>query len=67
MAREANMVVVDDDFAQDLAGRLQHAAEHECRWIDARTLQQRSFWDRRLDAGAFTLVRMMLFVLGQRY
>ena len=67
MAREANMVVVDDDFAQDLAGRLQHAAEHECRWIDAHTLQQRSFWDRRLDAGAFALVRMMLFVLGQRY
>jgi cardiolipin synthase len=67
MAREANMVVVDDDFAKDLAGRLQHAAEHECRWIDAHTLQQRSFWDRRLDAGAFALVRMMLFVLGQRY
>lgn len=67
MAREANMVVVDDDFAQDLVGRLQHAAEHECRWIDAHTLQQRSFWSRRLDAGAFALVRTMLFVLGQRY
>jgi cardiolipin synthase len=67
LAREANVVVVDDDFARQLRARLLHAMEHEGRRVEPAAYAHRPWQQRLLDRVAFGLMRAMLFLHGKRY
>ncbi len=67
LAREANVVVDDVRFAQDLRARLVHAMEHEGHRIDPARYARRPWHQRLLDRVAFGLMRAGVFVTGNRY
>ncbi len=67
LAREANVVVDDAPFAQDLRARLVNAMEREGRRIDPLAYLRRPWQQRLLDRLAFGLLRIMLFLMGRRY
>ena len=67
LAREANVVVDDAAFAQDLHDRLEHAMTHGGQRIDPVAYARRTWRQRCLAWLAFALVRAMLFVSGKRY
>ncbi len=67
LAREANVVVVDEHFARDLRARLVHAMEHEGRPVDPQSYAHRPWQQRLLDRLAFGLMRVMIFLHGKRY
>jgi cardiolipin synthase len=67
LAREANVVVADKAFAQQLHQRLILAIEQQSTPVGVQTFTQ-SPWHLRLrDLVAFALMRLALFLTGNRY
>ena len=67
LAREANVVVEDPAFARELRAQLEQAIEHGGVRVDPQTYANRSWRLRLLDRVAFGLMRMALFLTGNRY
>lgn len=67
LAREANVVVVDAAFAEDLRQRLDSAMQLSGQSMDAKKYANRPRRQRLLDWLAFGLMRLMLFLTGRRY
>ena len=67
LAREANVVVQDAAFAIDLRQRLGHAMQHAGRRMDPARYAGRPLRQRVLDRVAFGLMRLALWVTGNRY
>jgi cardiolipin synthase len=67
LAREANVVVEDVRFAQDLRERLVRAMEHEGHRVDPSQYADRPWHQRLLDRVAFALMRLGIFLSGNRY
>ncbi|MGH8822286.1 MAG: cardiolipin synthase ClsB [Rhodoferax sp.] len=67
LAREANVVVEDAGFADDLRGRLIHAMESGGQRVEAAQYAARPWRQRLRDRIAFGLMRAALFVTGYRY
>lgn len=66
LAREANVVVDDVAFAQDLRARLEHAMAQGVR-VDPATYANRPWRQRLLERIAYGLMRVALFLHGRRY
>ena len=67
LAREANVVIEDRAFAEQLRGQLYEAiATHGIR-IDPTTYSKRPFGQRLLGHLAYTLMRLGIWLAGQRY
>jgi cardiolipin synthase len=67
LAREANVVVDDVAFAQDLQVRLEHAMAVAGTRVDPAEYAARPFVQRMLDRVAYVIMRGLLFVSGKRY
>jgi cardiolipin synthase len=67
LAREANVVVEDASFAQDLRCRLVNAIVQGSVQIDPAGYANRPWRQRLLDRLAFGLMRVLLFLYGKRY
>jgi len=67
LAREANVVVDDVAFAQDLRARLERAISKGSVRIDPGTYAGRPWRQRFLDRVALGLTRILLFLNGSRY
>ena len=67
MAREANVVVADSPFAQQLHARLTQAIEQESQAVAAAAFADRPRYQRVLDWAAYGLMRFALFLTGKRY
>lgn len=67
LAREANVVVQDRAFAQMLRERLQAAVASHGRRMEPAAYSQRPLGQRLRDWAAYSLMRLALFVAGQRY
>lgn len=67
LAREANVVVEDKVFAEDLRRRLHAAVASQGRRIDPADYGRRPLRQRFLNWVAYGLMRLALFVTGQRY
>ncbi|WP_298212681.1 cardiolipin synthase ClsB [Acidovorax sp.] len=67
LAREANVIVEDGAFANDLRQRLVHAMQHAGRRMDPARYANRPLRQRVLDRFAFGLMRLALWVTGNRY
>ncbi len=67
LAREANVVVDDVAFAQDLRVQLEHAINQGGVRVDPAAYASRPWRQRFLDRLAFGLTRILLFLNGTRY
>jgi cardiolipin synthase len=67
LAREANVVVDDVEFAQNLQARLEQAMEVAGTRVDPADYEARPFVQRLLDRVAYVIMRVLLFVSGKRY
>lgn len=67
LAREANVFVRDDAFAQALRTALMRAIEHQGRPVDLQAHVRRSWRTRVLNWVAYGLMRLALLVTGKRY
>src|SRR5450830_1608581 len=67
LAREANVVVDDVAFAQDLRHRLEHAMTQECVRVDPQLYANRSWRQRFLERLALGVMRVLLFLTGNHY
>jgi cardiolipin synthase len=67
LAREANVVVQDKAFAEDLRGRLRQAMAGHGRRIDPTAYSHRPLGQRLRGWLAYALMRLALLVIGQRY
>jgi cardiolipin synthase len=67
LAREANVLVDDARFAQDLRDRLVRAMEQEGIRVDPASYDNRPWQQRLLDRVAFGLMRFGVFLSGNRY
>lgn len=67
LAREANVVVDDVSFAQDLRLRLEHAMAHGGARVEPAAYANRPWRQRFLDRVAFGVMRILLFLIGKRY
>lgn len=67
LAREANVVVDDVAFAQNLQARLEHAMQVAGTQVDPAVYAARPFVQRLLDRVAYVVMRVLLFVTGKRY
>ena len=67
LAREANVVVHDANFAGQLRHELEQAIQHGARSLDLQQHRQRSWRQKLLDRSALLLMRLLLFVNGKRY
>lgn len=67
LAREANVVVEDTAFARDLRQRLVHAMQHAGHRMDPACYAGRPLRQRVLDRLAFGLMRLALWITGNRY
>ncbi len=67
MAREANVVVADGPFAQQLQARLVKAIEQESIPVAAAAFADRPRLQRALDWVAYGLMRLALILTGKRY
>jgi cardiolipin synthase len=67
LAREANVVVDDEAFAQDLRARLEQAFQSCGTPVDRAAYVNRPWQQRVLDWLAFGLMRALLFMSGNRY
>lgn len=66
LAREANVAVIDHDFAVQLRGELERAIEFEAVPIRAPALAQRGWLKRAAYRIAYSMVRFMTFVATRR-
>lgn len=67
LAREANVVVADKAFAQQLHQRLLWAIAQQSTPVVAGDYTQRPWHQRLRDVMAFALLRLALFLTGKRY
>ena len=67
LAREANIVLDDVAFAQDLRTQLLYAIEHDGIRVDPQVYAGRPWRQRFLDRVAFGLMRVLLLLNGKRY
>lgn len=67
LAREANVVVENREFARDLRERLADAMANAGWQMDPQRYAGRPWRERVLDRVAFALVRAALWVTGNRY
>ena len=67
MAREANVVVAERAFARQLHQRLEQIIAEHCVAVSAQSNQSRSWHQRLRDRVAFGLMRLAVFVSGNRY
>ena len=67
LAREANVVLEDRIFAEDLRRRLLLAIAGHGRRLLAAEYNQRPWRQRLLDLLAYALMRLTLLLAGQRY
>jgi cardiolipin synthase len=67
LAREANVVIDDVAFAQNLQARLDHAMQVAGTRVDPSDYANRPVVQRLLDRAAYVVVRMLLFINGKRY
>jgi cardiolipin synthase len=67
LAREANVVVEDALFAGALRDRLVTVMQHDSRRVVAAQYANRALGQRVLDRMAFGLMRLALFLTGNRY
>jgi cardiolipin synthase len=65
LAREANVVVQDVEFAQHLRHSLEHAIQRGSVVIDQAAHEKRSFLLRSMDALAYLLVRFGIAITGK--
>ncbi len=67
LAREANVVIEDKVFAGELQDSLRAAIASHGRLLDPVAYSQRPWGQRILDHLAHALMRLAIFVTGQRY
>ena len=67
LAREANVVVEDKTFAGELRASLRTAIDSHGRRLDPAAYSNRPLRQRILDHAAYALMRLGVFVAGQRY
>ncbi|MBP6850068.1 MAG: cardiolipin synthase ClsB [Rhodoferax sp.] len=67
LAREANVVVDDADFAHELRQRLEEAMTQGGQVLEAQAFANRPWRQRLLEALAFGLMRLGLLLIGRRY
>ena len=67
LAREANVVVADAEFAKSLKEGLEKAINFESQRIMPQTLLERSPFQRAMDWVAFALMRFAIWLTGHRY
>jgi cardiolipin synthase A/B len=67
MAREANVVIEDADFAKTLRASLRNALETEGEEVNAQAFANRGLWERFLNWVAYGVMRASLLLLGKRY
>ena len=67
LAREANVMVEDPAFARQLRAQLEQAIDQGGCRVDPKTYANRSWRLRLLDRVAFGLMRLALFLTGNRY
>jgi cardiolipin synthase len=67
LAREANIVVEDQDFAAQLRDRLMHAMRDEEQAMDAEDFRNRPLRQRVMEGIALGLMRLALAVQGKNY
>ena len=67
LAREANVVVAERSFACQLYTRLDQAMTHESRALEPQRYASRPWRQRLRDRIAFGLMRLALFLTGNRY
>jgi cardiolipin synthase len=67
LAREANVVIEDAAFAQDLHVRLAQVMQNQAVRLSPQTYARRGWLQRTLDQLALALVRLSLVLTGKRY
>jgi cardiolipin synthase A/B len=67
LAREANIVMQDADFAQNLRQRLLLAMANEGKRVDATQMANRPWTQRFNEMLAFAIMRTGLWLFGKRY
>jgi cardiolipin synthase len=67
LAREANIVVRDAKFSSNLEQALVSAMEHHANRVNASQHAQRGLRLKVLEAVAYMLMRVLLFLNGKRY
>lgn len=67
LAREANVVVADPFFAKRLREGLEHAMSTKSQRIMPQSLLERSQFQRAMDWIAFGLMRLAIWLTGNRY
>jgi cardiolipin synthase len=67
LAREANVVVEDSDFAQTLLEPLNTAIHQHSVQLDKTLFAHRPLWQRLKDRLAYSVMRMTLFLSGNDY
>jgi cardiolipin synthase A/B len=67
LAREANVVILDSEFACDLRERLTKAMVEDGKLVSLQELADRPWLQRTLDRIAFGLMRLALSITGRRY
>lgn len=67
LAREANVVVRDAAFAQQLQDSLNHAMHTGATPVDFHAFANRPHWQQVVDWGAALVLRLGVFLTGKRY
>ena len=67
LAREANVVVRDPAFAQDLQASLSEAMDTGASRVDPHAFANRPWWQQWVDWGASWVLRFGVFLTGKRY
>ena len=67
LAREANLLIRDDEFAAELRTHLLDAIAHQGRRVDPAEHLRRGFMPRALAWGAYAGMRLAVFLTGKRY
>ncbi len=67
LAREANVLVADRHFARQLHARLEQIMAEQCVAVSIESFRRRSWHQRLRDRTAFGLMRLALFLTGNRY
>lgn len=67
LAREANVVVRDANFAQALLNHLNQAIATGATAVDPTRYARRPWWQRCVDAWASGVLRLGVFLTGMRY
>jgi len=67
LAREANVVVADAVFARQLHQRLEQVMAEHCTPVSVESYRRRPWHQRLRDRIAFGLMRLALFLSGNRY